>query len=91
MIMAVEAIEGTDKCIKRGCKIAKKNSRVIKVAKPLIRTSVLIFPAIGLRTLKTMRKYKADLIAVEAGETIIVDQEEVIKYANKHNIVVMAV
>ena len=28
--MAVEAIEGTDNCIKRGCKIAKKNSRVIR-------------------------------------------------------------
>ena len=31
------------------------------------------------------------LIAVEAGETIIVDQEAVIKYADKHNIVIMAV
>ena len=42
-------------------------------------------------TLRTMKKYKADLIAVEAGETIIVDQEEVVKYANKNNIVIMAV
>ena len=90
MIMAVEAIEGTDKCIKRGCKIAKKNSRVIKVAKPH-QDKRFDIPAIGLRTLKTMKKYKADLIAVEAGETIIVDQEDVIKYANKHNIVIMAV
>ena len=48
-------------------------------------------PAIGMRTLRTMRKYKADLIAVEAGETIIVDQEKVVEYANKHNIVIMAV
>ena len=38
-----------------------------------------------------MKKYKADLIAVEAGETIIVDKEEVIKFANKNNIVIMAV
>ena len=90
MIMAVEAIEGTDKCIKRGCKIAKKNSRIIKVAKPA-QDKRFDIPAIGLRTLKTMKKYKADLIAVEAGETIIVDQEEVVKYANKHNIVIMAV
>ena len=90
MVMAVEAIEGTDKCIKRGCKIAKRNSRVIKVAKPS-QDKRFDIPAIGLRTLKTMHKYKADLIAVEAGETIIVDREEVIKYANKHNIVVMAV
>ena len=90
MIMAVEAIEGTDKCIKRGCKIAKKNARVIKVAKPA-QDKRFDIPAIGLRTLRTMKKYKADLIAVEAGETIIVDQEEVVKYANKNNIVIMAV
>ncbi len=90
MVMAVEAIEGTDKCIKRGCKIARNHSRVIKVAKPS-QDKRFDIPAIGLKTLKTMKKYKADLIAVEAGETIIVDREEVIKYANKHNIVVMAV
>ena len=90
MIMAVEAIEGTDKCIIRGCKIAKKNSRVIKVSKPS-QDKRFDIPAIGLKTLKTMKKYGADLIAVEAGETIIVDMEEVIKFANKHNITVMAV
>lgn len=90
MIMAVEAIEGTDKCIKRGCKIAKRNGRIIKVAKPA-QDKRFDIPAIGLRTLRTMKKYKADLIAVEAGETIIVDQDEVINYANKNNIVVMAV
>lgn len=90
MIMAVEAIEGTDKCIKRGCKIAKKNARIIKVAKPA-QDKRFDIPAIGLKTLRTMKKYKADLIAVEAGETIIVDQEEVVKFANKNNIVIMAV
>ena len=90
MIMAVEAIEGTDKCIKRGCKIAKKNGRIVKVAKPS-QDKRFDIPAIGLRTLRTMKKYKADLIAVEAGETIIVDQEEVVKFANTHNIVIMAV
>ena len=74
MIMAVEAIEGTDKCIKRGCKIAKKNARIIKVAKPA-QDKRFDIPAIGMRTLKTMQKYKADLIAVEAGETIIVDKD----------------
>ena len=90
MVMAVEAIEGTDKCIRRGGKLAKKHARVVKVAKP-DQDKRFDIPAIGLKTLKTMKKYKADLIAVEAGETIIVDQEKVIKYANKHNIVVMAV
>lgn len=90
MIMAVEAIEGTDKCIKRGCKLAKKDACIVKVAKPK-QDKRFDIPAIGLKTLKTMKKYHANLIAVEAGETIIVDQEEVIKYADRHNIIIMAV
>lgn len=90
MIMAVEAIEGTDKCIRRGCKLAKKGACIVKVAKPN-QDKRFDIPAIGLRTLKTMKRYKASLIAVEAGETIIVDQEAVIKYADKNNIVIMAV
>lgn len=90
MIMAVEAIEGTDVCIKRGAKLAKRNAAVIKVSKPK-QDKRFDIPAVGLRTLRTMRKYKANLLAVEANETIIVDQEKVIKYADDHNIVIMAV
>ena len=48
-------------------------------------------PAFGLATLKTMKKYKASVIAVEANNTIIVDKAKVIEYANAHNIVVMAI
>ncbi len=90
MIMAVEAIEGTDKCIKRGAKLAKSDAVVVKVSKPA-QDQRFDIPAIGLRTLKTMSRYKASLIAVEANETIIVNQEEVIKFANDNNIVIMAV
>ena len=90
MIMAVEAIEGTDVCIKRGAKLAKRNACVIKVSKPK-QDKRFDIPAVGMRTLRTMRKYRANLLAVEANETIIVDQEKVIKYADDHNIVIMAV
>ena len=90
MIMAVEAIEGTDKCIKRGCRLAKRGAVIVKVAKPS-QDKRFDIPTIGLRTLKTMKRKKANLIAVEANETIIVDQEKVIKYADEHNMVIMAV
>lgn len=90
MAMAVEAIEGTDMCIKRGAKHAKRGAVVVKVAKPA-QDKRFDIPAIGLRTLRTMKKHKASLIAVEANETIIVEQEKVIKYADDHNIVIMAV
>ena len=38
-----------------------------------------------------MKRYKASLLGVEANETIIVNQEEVIKFADDNNIVLMAV
>lgn len=90
MVMAVEAIEGTDRCIERGAKIAKKGAVVVKTAKPSqdLRFDV---PAFGLATLKTMKKNKASVIAVEANNTIIVDKAKVIEYADAHNIVVMAI
>lgn len=90
MIMAVEAIEGTDKCIIRGAKLAKRGASVIKVSKPS-QDKRFDIPTVGLRTLQTMKKYHANLLTVEANETIIVDQEKVIKFADKHNIVIMAV
>lgn len=90
MIMAVEAIEGTDKCIKRGGKIAKKGGVVVKVAKPS-QDKRFDIPAVGLRTLKNMKKYKLSVLALEANETIIVDLDEVVKFADKNNIVIMAV
>jgi DUF1009 family protein len=90
MVMAVEAIEGTDKCIRRGAKLAKRDACAVKVSKPG-QDKRFDIPAIGLRTLKNMKACRAGLIALEANETIIVDQEQTIKYADKHGIVVMAV
>ena len=48
-------------------------------------------PAIGLNTLKTMDRYGAKILAIEANETIIVDQKKVIDFANKKGIIVMAI
>ncbi len=90
MIMAIEAIEGTDKCIKRGCKLAKrKNAIVVKVSKPA-QDKRFDIPAVGLKTIKTMKRYGADVLALESGETIIVNREKMIDYANKHNIIIVA-
>ena len=91
MIIAVEAIEGTDKCIIRGCKLArKKNAIVVKVAKPE-QDMRFDIPTVGLRTLKTMKRNGAHVLALEAGRTIIVEQEKMITYANKHKMIIVAV
>lgn len=89
MIMAIEAIEGTDKCIRRGCKLAKRDAIVVKVSKPA-QDKRFDIPAVGLKTIKTMKKYGANVLALESGETIIVNQDKMVDYANKHNMVIVA-
>lgn len=90
MILAAEAIEGTDQAIKRGAKLGKGNTTVVKVSKPS-QDQRFDIPVVGLKTLKTMKKYGANVLAIEAGETLIVDEEEFIKTANKLKITVVAV
>ena len=89
-VMAVEAIEGTDKAIKRGGKLANKNAVVIKVSKPDqdMRFDV---PVAGIETLRTMKKVSARVLALEAGKCIIIDKEKFIKEADKSGIVVVGV
>jgi len=92
MILAIEAIEGTDKAIIRGAKLANKAKAavVVKVSKPT-QDKRFDIPTVGLRTLKTMRRYGANVLAVEAGETFIVEEEKMVNFANKHKMVVVAV
>ena len=90
MILAVEAIEGTDRCIKRGAKLArKKGAVVVKVAKPK-QDKRFDITAVGIKTLKTMKRYGADVLALEALETIMVEQQEMIKFADRNNMIIMA-
>lgn len=91
MILAAEAIEGTDKCIKRGAKLARgRGAVVVKVAKPN-QDKRFDIPAVGLKTLKVMKRHGANVLALQEGETIIVEQEKMIEFADRHKMVVLAV
>lgn len=89
-VMAVEAVEGTDACIRRAGQLcASGEFTVVKVAKPQqdMRFDV---PTIGLGTLQSMVEAGARVLAVEAGKTILIDEPEVIEFANRHNLTVVA-
>lgn len=90
MILAIEAIEGTDKAIERGCRLGNGEAAVVKVSKPA-QDKRFDIPTVGLGTLKTMKKFGAKVLAVEAGETFIVQKEEMIKFADKNKMVFIAV
>ncbi len=89
-IVAIEAMEGTDKAILRGGKIAQKNAVVVKTGKPKqdLRFDV---PVIGPRTIKNMAKVKVSCLAIEANKTIIIDEKHCLRLADKNNICIVGI
>ncbi len=90
MILAIEAIEGTDEAIKRGCGLSKSEVVVIKVAKP-DQDERFDIPTIGERTIKTLANNGGGILAFEANKTIILEKEKIIKAADENNICLLAV
>ncbi len=89
IVVAVEAIEGTDITIRRAGRIAGKGCVVVKTNKPNqdMRFDV---PLIGLRTLKNLIRIKASCLAIESEKTIILDKSSCIDLADKHSISIIA-
>jgi DUF1009 family protein len=89
-VLAVEAVEGTDQCIRRAGELCRAGGfTVVKVAKPQqdMRFDV---PTIGLGTLQTLLQSGGRVLAVEAGRTILLDEPEVIAFANQRGLIIVA-
>ena len=86
--VAVEALEGTDACIRRGGELAKEGAVVVKAVKPH-QDRRFDLPAVGPDTIDTMREAGCRVLAVEAGATLVMDQAEMIRRADKAKIAVV--
>ncbi|MDX9703550.1 MAG: UDP-2,3-diacylglucosamine diphosphatase LpxI [Candidatus Auribacterota bacterium] len=89
-VLALEAIEGTDKAILRGAELGKKDVVVVKVSKPNqdMRFDV---PVIGMNTLDILHTARAAVLAIEAGKTILIDKDAFVRQADALKIAVVAV
>jgi UDP-2,3-diacylglucosamine hydrolase len=88
--LAVEAIEGTDRCIERAGQLCRAGGWcLVKVAKPQqdMRFDV---PTIGVTTIENLHKAGARVLAIEAGKTILLDQTDVIELANRFGLCIVA-
>ena len=87
-VVAVEAMEGTDEVIGRAGHLAGPGVRVIKVAKPNqdMRFDV---PVIGIATIQAMRIAGASALSIDAGRTLMLDGEHVLKSANDAGIAIV--
>jgi DUF1009 family protein len=90
MVIAVEAVEGTDETIKRGGNLARSGCVVIKVSKPQqdLRFDV---PAVGVETIKKLRQAGAVALAVEAGKTLLLEKDALLAEADAGGIAVVGV
>lgn len=89
-VVAVEAIEGTDAAILRGGALAKEQAVVVKLRKPN-QDFRFDLPATGVGTIEAMKQVKGAVLAVEAGQSLLFDQAQMIGTADQAGIVVVGV
>jgi DUF1009 family protein len=90
VVLAVEAMEGTDETIRRGGRLAHGGAVIVKVSKPG-QDRRFDLPAVGPGTIKIMAEVGATVIAVEARSSLLLDREELLRDADRAGIAVVGV
>jgi DUF1009 family protein len=88
--VAVEVLEGTDACIRRGGELAREGAVVVKALKPQ-QDRRFDLPAVGPDTIDSMREAGCQVLAVEAGTTLVMDLDEMVRRADKAKIALVGI
>lgn len=89
-VIAVEAIEGTDRLIERvGTLCPQGGWTLVKVAKPNqdMRFDV---PTIGAGTIENLKRHRAAAVAIEAGKTLLLERARTLELARQLRIAIVA-
>ena len=89
-VLALEAIEGTDAAIRRGCELGRGGACAVKVAKPQ-QDPRFDVPAVGLATVRALAAGGGALLAVEAGRTLLLEREAMVREADAAGIALLGV
>ena len=84
VVLAVEAIEGTDQAIKRGGTLAK-GAVVVKASKPRHDMRFDI-PVVGPQTIRSMQAADAKCLAIEAKKSLLIDKDQTVGLADDSGI-----
>jgi DUF1009 family protein len=90
VVVAVEAVEGTDETIKRAAKLAGPGLVIIKVARPF-QDMRFDIPVVGINTIKALIEAGSNVLAVESKKTLLMDRDELINFADANGISVVSV
>jgi hypothetical protein len=91
-VLAVEAFEGTDNCLRRGGELSgnDRGAVAVKVARDKHDTRFDV-PCLGSRTIQVCAEAGIAVLAFEPGMTLLLDREEVEKLCKKHRIALTTV
>jgi DUF1009 family protein len=89
-VAAVEALEGTDETIRRGCRLGGPGAVVVKAVSPQHDYRFDI-PTVGEETIAAMASGKAAVLAVESGKILCLGREAVVGQANRQGISIVGV
>ncbi len=87
LVLALEAVEGTDEAIRRGGKLGGPGATVVKLCKPG-QDERFDLPAVGEQTLRTLHEVGAGALAIQAGKTLVLDAEGFVSLAGRLRIAV---
>lgn len=92
IVLGVEGVEGTDNLIKRCKKLSRAGlGGVLVKLKKQKQEKRVDLPTIGIKTLINAKKSRLRGVAVQANYTLIVDQEELIKTADRLGLFVIGI
>ncbi len=89
--LAVEALEGTDACIRRGGELARSGGFVVAKAVKPGQDRRFDLPAVGPDTVEVLKEAGGRVLAMEAGATLVMDLERMIERADRAKIVLLGV
>jgi DUF1009 family protein len=89
--LAVEALEGTDACVRRGGELARSGGFVVVKAVKPNQDRRFDLPAVGPETVETLREAGGRVLAVEAGATLVMDLDRMVEKADRSRIVLLGV
>jgi DUF1009 family protein len=90
VVVAVEALEGTDAAIRRAHQLSGSDLVVVKTASPS-QDRRFDLPVIGLSTVETARQSGVACIAIEAGSTVLLDREELVRQADAASLCIIGI
>jgi DUF1009 family protein len=90
-VLAVEAIEGTDRMIERVGKICRSTGWTLCKGSRAGHDRRSDVPTVGVRTLETMHRNGARCLALASGDVIMLDRQEMIDRADRLGIAIVGV